>query len=352
MTEKRFLTLLKTQVMSQKSCFLLRNLLIGITDMYEKYGFEVELTRTKDLKKLITETFPKEIRFNLALGLHGSPMIFHATDVSLTDYALASLVEAGVRDTETTVAFARKINWKIKARETKMKFPASLQTLIEKLDTYKPVKDIFNVISYLVDRRWKDNVQSYACPYSDSLAKIWHIADPCQRLGVVGDNPQSIALSKIHRMTGCKETTNVLSRAGFGSSYANVCQETKKLADDGGYDSSFALATIPKGQPTHVTIDNSDGRQQTLTRLEAIHDTKSTIYVPKLVTHPAEDTNAESFTENICVEFSRKIQSPSLHDISNEHTSKVHLFRERDNTESYRIGTRSELPSLKDNNID
>ena len=178
MTEKRFLTLLKTQVMSQKSCFLLRNLLIGITDMYEKYGFEVELTRTKDLKKLITETFPKEIRFNLALGLHGSPMIFHATDVSLTDYALASLVEAGVRDTETTVAFARKINWKIKARETKMKFPASLQTLIEKLDTYKPVKDIFNVISYSVDRRWKDNVESYAYPYSHSRVKIWIIADP------------------------------------------------------------------------------------------------------------------------------------------------------------------------------
>ena len=153
-------------------------------------------------------------------------------------------------------------------------------------------------------------------------------------------------------MTGCKETRNLLSRAGFGSSYTNVCQETKKHADDGGNDSNFALATIPKGQPTHIFIDNSDGRQQTLTRLEAIHDMKSTIYVPKLVTHPAEDTNAESFTENICVEFSRKIQSPSLHDISNEHTSKVHLFRERDNTESYRIGTRSELPSLKDNNID
>ena len=30
--------------------------------MYEKYGCEVEITRTKDLKKLITETFPKEIR--------------------------------------------------------------------------------------------------------------------------------------------------------------------------------------------------------------------------------------------------------------------------------------------------
>ena len=61
--EKRFLTLLKTQVINQKSCFLLQDLLIEINGMYEKYGCEVEITRTKDLKKLITETFPKEIRF-------------------------------------------------------------------------------------------------------------------------------------------------------------------------------------------------------------------------------------------------------------------------------------------------
>ena len=47
MTEKRFLTLLKTQVVSQKPCFPLRALLIGITDMYEKFGFEIELTRFK-----------------------------------------------------------------------------------------------------------------------------------------------------------------------------------------------------------------------------------------------------------------------------------------------------------------
>ena len=98
--------------------------------------------------------------------------------MSPTDYALASLVQAGFRDTEIAVAFARKISWMIKARETKINFPASLQTLIEKLDTYKPVKDIFNVISYSVDRRWKDNVESYAYPYSHSRVKIWHIADP------------------------------------------------------------------------------------------------------------------------------------------------------------------------------
>ena len=69
MAEKKILTLLKTQVINQKSCFLLRDLFIDIYDMYIKYGCEVEITRTKDLKKLITETFPEEIKLTPALGL-------------------------------------------------------------------------------------------------------------------------------------------------------------------------------------------------------------------------------------------------------------------------------------------
>ena len=97
---------------------------------------------------------------------------------------------------------------------------------------------------------------------------------------------------------------------------------------DARNDSSLAPATIPKGQPTHVTIDNSDGRQQTLTRLAATHHTNSTIYAPKLVTHPAEDVNAESSTENMDVESSREIEtSSSSHDISNEQASSSFVSR-------------------------
>ena len=116
------------------------------------------------------------------------------------------------------------INRKIKARETKMELLVSLDTLIKKLHTYSPVKEIFNVISYLVDRRWKDNVEGYACPDSESRAlKIWYIADAWQRLVVGGDSPQPTALPMvICRMTGCKETTNLQSCADFGSSFTSV----------------------------------------------------------------------------------------------------------------------------------
>ena len=185
-----------------------------------------------------------------------------------------------------------------------------------------------------------------------SALKIWYIADAWQRLAVGGDSPKSIALSMvIHRMTGCKETMNLLSRAGFGSSYTNACWETKKLADDARNNSSFAPATIPKGQPTDITIDNSDGCQQTLTGLATTHHTNLTLSVPKLVIHLAEDANAKSSTENMSMKSSREIETLSSHDISNEHASKVHLFCERDGTKSYRIGTRSKLPSLTKKSI-
>ena len=75
---------------------------------------------------------------------------------------ISCLVGAGLRDAEITVAFTRMINRKIKATETKMEFPVSLDTLIGKLGTYDPVKEIFSVISYLVDPKWKENLEDYA----------------------------------------------------------------------------------------------------------------------------------------------------------------------------------------------
>ena len=111
------------------------------------------------------------------------------------------------------------IHCKIKTIETKTEFPVSLDTYIEELDTYNPVMEIFNVISYSVDPRWKENAEGYACLDSESRAlKIWYIADAWQRLVIGGEIPQSVVLSMvIHRMTGCKEATNLLSRPGFGS---------------------------------------------------------------------------------------------------------------------------------------
>ena len=127
-------------------------------------------------------------------------------------------------------------------------------------------------------------------------------------------------------MAGCKLTMNLLSRTCFDNSYSDAYWETKKLADDIiNYKFklkkfkllSYALVTIPKGKPMHVTINNSDGRQQALAVLVTTHHTNSMIYLPKLVTHPAEGRNPESSTEYMDVEPFRGFESPWSHDISN-----------------------------------
>ena len=54
--------------------------------------------------------------------------------------------------------------------------------------------------------------------------------------------------------------------------------------------------------------------------------------MPKLVTYPAKDANAEFSTEDMDVESSRGIEFPSSLNISNERASKIHLFCEKDDT--------------------
>ena len=44
---------------------------------------------------------------------------------------------------------------------------------------------------------------------------------------------------------------------------------------------NLAPKYISKGRPTHITIDNSHGRQQILTGLDTTHHTNATVYNPK-----------------------------------------------------------------------
>ena len=84
----------------------------------------------------------------------------------------------------------------------------------------------------------------------------------------------------IHRITGSKEAIKLLYRTGVRISYTDVMRQNKRFCEDTRKDSKIAPSTIPKKQPTHVTIDKSDGHQQTLTGLATTHHTNSTIYVP------------------------------------------------------------------------
>ena len=349
--ERKFFELLRCQVIYQKSCFLLKDLMLEINEMYEKYDCKARFTRTNSFSDLVTQKF-KEVKVTPALGLHGSPLVIHASDINPADYALASRIGAGLRDADITISFARMINRKIKASKEKMEFPVSVDPLIKQLNSHNPLKEIFNAISYSIDPKWQENLFGYAIPASEPRAlKIWCIADAWQRLVVGGESPHSISLSMVvHRLTGCKETINLLNHAGFGISYTNVCRERKKLSQDARSDNSIAPTSIPKGQATHVTLDNSDGKQQTLTGVATTHHTNSTIYVPKLTTYQNELPNVESSMDIAEEEVS--IDIPVRIENSRVTTSKEHLFREReDGTKGFKIGTKPEPPALKDSTI-
>ena len=61
-----------------------------------------------------------------------------------------------------------------------------------------------------------------------------------------------------------------------------VLKKIKHFSFDIQNFSNVVPKNIPKGQPTHVTIDNSSGRQQTLTGLATTHHKNATIYVCKI----------------------------------------------------------------------
>ena len=112
--------------------------------------------------------------------------------------------------------------------------------------------------------------------YLRSVACDW------QSLVTGEKSPKAVALSLVvHRLTGSKETIKLLHRSGAGISYDDVTKQIKSFSTEIQNNVNLAPKNISKGQPTHITTDNSDERQQTLTGLDTTHHTNATVYNPK-----------------------------------------------------------------------
>ena len=180
----------------------------------------------KSLKKLIIDLVSNQICFSPSRGLHGSPLVVHASGVIPVDYALASIVGCGLLDSEITLAFAQMVHRKLKANETKQEFPISIDKLIDQLDSYEPMKELFNAIALSTNPSMKINTEGYACPDSEVMAT------------------KSIALSMIiHRLTGIKESINLLARSGAEITYTDVMRQSK----------TFAFGCCSKFKPQRAT---------------------------------------------------------------------------------------------------
>ena len=81
------------------------------------------------MKYFLQENFKELICFTPACWIHGNPIVVHAHEVNTVNYAIASVIGAGLHDEEITISFGKMIHQKIKARETGTTFPSSAEIL-------------------------------------------------------------------------------------------------------------------------------------------------------------------------------------------------------------------------------
>ena len=61
----------------------------------------------------------------------------------------------------------------------------------------------------------------------------------------------------------------------------DLTKQIKQFSAEIQNNVNLAPKNISERQPAHITIDNSDGRQQTQTGLDTTHHTNATVYNPK-----------------------------------------------------------------------
>ena len=99
----------------------------------------------------------------------------------------------------------------------------------------------------------------------------------------------------------------LLFRSGAGISYNDVTKQIKSFLAEVQNNVNLALKNISKGQPAHITIDSSDGRQQTLTGLNTTYHIthkcnnlypKKNQETSKLTQEMIDDDQEESISDN------------------------------------------------------
>ena len=99
--------------------------------LYEIYCVEGKVDDNKKMKSFLLINFQDNFQFTPAQGIRGNPIIVHSVGVNPVEYAMASIIESGLRDTEITLAFAKIINHKLKSQELSKNFPLSSKTLMK-----------------------------------------------------------------------------------------------------------------------------------------------------------------------------------------------------------------------------
>ena len=216
------------------------------------------------------------------------------------DYPLATIRGVGLRDDDITKAFARMIHRKIERKknfhndDSAAPVHVSFEKLVEQLDENEPMQEIYDAIAMLLNPSCKKNDHGFAVIPPSQATKVWSVAGHWHQLLTGDPSTSALALGMvIHRITGSKEAINLLSKSGMTPSYTTILETSKKWAQDTTTELKRrkALPCMQPFKPTHITLDNNDGRQMTLTGAGTTHDATGTINQPTLPGEVAKAPN-------------------------------------------------------------
>lgn len=279
-----FFWLFHRNVIENHDAYLLTELIEDIKEMSEDYELtEPPISKTFVLKKKLIEKYGDEVNF----GKICNKLVVHSSDVSPFAYSMATIQGHGLREADLTKAFSRLIRRKISDRQA-IKWPLEADELFSLFDSYRPLQCIYNAIAWSINPRRSVNPNGYVAAQSKVEAeKLSAISQSWEKV-VTGERlPLGTALSlTLHRITGSKEATTLLNRCGVGITYSDVRDLNNNWAKTVTMEHKKMLAPgFITGRSVHVTFDNSDGKQQTLTGAHTTHHTTGTIFQ---TWHPGE----------------------------------------------------------------
>ena len=244
-------------------------------------GLISPVNETRGLRRILEARFENQIGFFQT----GRNCVVHNREVNPCEYPVATIKGKGMRDDDIIRAFGalvkRRMNERRSENTSDEKFPYRPDRVSEMIEE-GPLPELYNVLCATKYKDFKINQHGYAETKSHiDATKIWALASDWESL-ITGEKnaKQIITGSVIGRLTGRKDVILILNKMGHSITYEDFRNQTKRWASTAS-ESGF-VAPMVTGIPTHVTLDNNDGSQETVTGKGTTHDTNFTIFQPIL----------------------------------------------------------------------
>eukprot|EP00794_Sanderia_malayensis_P016352 gene16352-17996_t len=274
---ENFNDMFKCKVIQEKESYLMIELLKDLEEISQDFGLETPPIRfTSHLKRHLKDAFQDLISFSTVAG----KLVVSFSELGPITYVNAALKGHGLREDDLTRAFARLVRRKLESKQP-FNWPPTPDKLSKALENFTPLPCIFNAIAWSVSPNAPKNDFGLVTVGKSYVQKISAISQSWQ--GMASNDraaPLNIALGlTVHRVTGSKETARLLHHAGLGISYSDIrlLNNTWANAVKMKHKHMLPPGFFP-GKTLHVTFDNSDGRQQTLTGSSTTHHTTGTVF--------------------------------------------------------------------------